>query len=140
MQNNQIIHYDKIKKPLGQQPDGSVILSRNENEKVSISRTGEIKAEGPTSKVSSHVRSSLEDENKNLLAVKTLNHVDLGDVVMTDISVSKNDNFSDRRKILNVDDLYTVTLENLRSPNSKTIFLGKQINLKSFLLDPTVVN
>ena len=45
LQNNQIIHYDKIKKPLGQQPDGGVILSRNENEKVSISRTGEIKAE-----------------------------------------------------------------------------------------------
>ena len=65
-----------------------------------------------------------------------LNHVDLGDVVMTDISVSKNDNFSDRRRILNVDDLYTVTLENLRSPNSKNYFSGKTDKPKVFFTRP----
>ena len=132
LQNNQIIHYDKIKKPLGQQPDGSVVLSRNENEKVIVSSTGEIKAEGQNFETSSYVRSSLEDENQKLLAVKALNHVDLGEVVMTDISISKNDKFSDRRRILNIDDLYTVTLENLRSPNSKNYFSGKTDKPKVF--------
>ena len=75
-------------------------------------------------------------ENENSLPKKSFSHIDLKDLVMSNLTFSNNQKFETNRKVLNVNDRYSAIIEDLSLPNSKIIFSGKTTKPKIFFTRP----
>ena len=136
LQSKEIRNYEKIKKPLGIQPNGSIILTKNDNEEISISAKGEIKIKSKENELSSLNLMSSENENQNSSIQSSFSYIDLKDLAMSNITFSNNQKFETNRRVLNVNDHYSAIIEDLSSPNSKIVFSAKTSKPKVFFAIP----
>ena len=134
LQSKEIKNYGDIKKPLGIQPNGSIILTKNKNNEVRITDQGEIKLKSKENELSSLILTS--SENENSLPKKSFSHIDLKDLVMSNVTFSNNQKFETNKRVLNVNDRYSAIIEDLSSPNSKIVFSGKTTKPKIFFARP----
>jgi len=126
--------YKKIKKPIGAQLNGSISLSKSDNEKINLSTDGVIILESTEENQASH-SSSILVQNKNYVSENSISskYMGLGELEMGTLTIYDEKIKKITRTVLNINNQYSAIIDDIRIPKSKVIFSSKTSDPKVFL-------
>ena len=134
LRHKDVTPYENIRKPRGEQPDGSILLSNSNDEKISLSTDGSIILESNRKNNASHLSSKLiQNKNQSSESLVSSNYIELGKLNMGTLTTSDGNIQKISRRILNINEHYSAIIDDIRTPKSKVIFSSKTSLPKIFL-------